>query len=470
MKPHRFILVGALMALLVAGAHAQDSTTTPTADIDNSPRSIRDVGAERPGASAKDSVMKGGSGFSLPSSSANIPTMCELDPYAFGCPMFCVANPTHSYCLPPPPPEPACVAPAPEISSIARAMGSESRDVGCPAGHTGAHQQSRSITERGEQVRNWTCPGPTGSPVSSVSETWLGSYDYGAWATTSNSCAAPAPDPTPTPDPPTPPAPDPTPDPPTPPAPDPTPDPTPPPTCSAPGPEVTSLTRPAGNDTRNAGCPAGHTGQHMQSRSRTENGQQTRSWTCPSPSGSPVSSVSTSWLGTYTYGAWSTTSNTCAEPAPPACVAPPMETFPLSRAAASETRQVACPAGQTGEHWESRSRTERGQHERTWSCPSPTGAPAASGKDVWFGTYDYGSWSTSSNTCEVTAPPTGDGSGSGLPTFPLPELTMCVNPPAQYVEKGWTCELADNQMMWICRSQMFGHEFTYEMVPCNKHD
>lgn len=60
------------------------------------------------------------------------------------------------------------------------------------------------------------------------------------------------------------------------------------------------------------GCPAGQAGQHWQQRNRVENGTRTTSWACPAATGSPVSSTSESWSGTYTASSsWVTTSNTC---------------------------------------------------------------------------------------------------------------------------------------------------------------
>ena len=51
----------------------------------------------------------------------------------------------------------------------------------------------------------------------------------------------------------------------------------------------------------------------MQQRSRVENGTRTTSWPAPAATGSPVSSTSDSWSGTYTAtSGWGTTSNTCA--------------------------------------------------------------------------------------------------------------------------------------------------------------
>ncbi|EPG2130785.1 MULTISPECIES: hypothetical protein [Stenotrophomonas] len=76
------------------------------------------------------------------------------------------------------------------------------------------------------------------------------------------------------------------------------------------------MTRAAPAESQNVGCPAGHAGQHWQQRNRVENGTRTTSWSCPAATGSPVSSTSESWSGTYTASSgWVTTSNTCTPPA-----------------------------------------------------------------------------------------------------------------------------------------------------------
>ena len=79
------------------------------------------------------------------------------------------------------------------------------------------------------------------------------------------------------------------------------------PSCTPPGPTSAAITRSVANENQTVACPAGQTGSITQTRTRTENGTRTTSWTCPGP----TSSTTDTWLGTYNYGGWTTTSNTC---------------------------------------------------------------------------------------------------------------------------------------------------------------
>lgn len=125
-------------------------------------------------------------------------------------------------------------------------------------------------------------------------------------------------------------------------------------------------------------CPSGQSGVITES--------QTTSWTCPSATGSPVSSTS----------AWTVVSNTCAA----TCTAPAPTAEAITRAAAPESQNVGCPYPQVGEHWQQRSRVENGTRTTSWTCPGPT----PSTNDTWLGTYNYGAWTDVSNTCTSTWP------------------------------------------------------------------
>lgn len=312
--------------------------------------------------------------------------------------------------IPTTPPVPLAPSPVVPPSSVAACQPRTERHtdqqrLACPSGQVGAMVQERTGTQ------SYACPEAWAAPVAS-------SVVWGGWATISSSCA---------------------------------------PACSAPSPSSVAITRAAPAEIQNVGCPAGQVGAHMQQRSRSESGTRTTSWTCPGP----TSSTRDTWSGTYTAtGGWVTTSNTCAPPIPtcatpdafyyhynpdvlaagvpafahwnssgyregrqscwappsaPACSAPASEYFAIIQPASDETRNAGCPAGQTvGSHMQARSRTEHGQHVRTWSCPSPTGSPVASGANQWFGTYTYGEWTTTSNTCRRPGLP-GNACGSPCP-------------------------------------------------------
>lgn len=120
-------------------------------------------------------------------------------------------------------------------------------------------------------------------------------------------------------------------------------------------------------------CPSGQTGVITES--------QTTSWSCPTTTGSPVSSTS----------AWTVVSNTCAA----TCTAPAPTTTGISRPLSNQGQDIGCPTGHTGNHWQTRTVTESGTRTTSWACPGPT----SSTTDTWSGSYTYGAWTTTSNTC-----------------------------------------------------------------------
>ena len=182
---------------------------------------------------------------------------------------------------------PVCEVPDPNPQTETRPGGS------CPVGQLGTITESRTLT--------YTCPAPTGSPT----------IEHSEWAVSENTCA---------------------------------------PICVAPAPTTTPQT---------LACPSGQLGQIVQ--------EQTTTWTCPAPTGSPTSTTS----------GWTTTSNTCA----PACVAPPSTTEP---------RTMECPAGQWGRIVQ--------EQTTTWTCPAPTGSP----------TSTTSGWAEISNTCASCPAPASE--------------------------------------------------------------
>ncbi|HDS1588308.1 TPA: type 4 pilus major pilin [Stenotrophomonas maltophilia] len=158
-----------------------------------------------------------------------------------------------------PPPTPGVLPPStPKVLPVCTVPPTQSQNVGCPAGQVGEHWQQRE----------GYC-GEVGGPY----EAWA-TGTYGPWTTVSSTCA---------------------------------------PACVAPSPTSVAISRDAPAERQNVGCPAGQVGEHWQQRSRVENGTRTTSWVCPAATGSPVSSTSDSWSGTYTAtSGWGTTSNNCA--------------------------------------------------------------------------------------------------------------------------------------------------------------
>ncbi|WAW96368.1 hypothetical protein LGM68_05510 [Xanthomonas citri pv. malvacearum] len=162
-----------------------------------------------------------------------------------------------------PEPTPTVLPPStPTVLPVCTVPPTQTQNVNCPAGQIG------NVTQR----RTGYC-GEVGGPY----EAWA-TAAYGPWTTVSSTCA---------------------------------------PACVAPSPTSVAITRTAPAESQNVGCPAGQVGKHWQQRTRVENGTRTTSWVCPTATGSPVSSTSDSWSGTYSAASgWVTTSNTCATPAP----------------------------------------------------------------------------------------------------------------------------------------------------------
>lgn len=127
-------------------------------------------------------------------------------------------------------------------------------------------------------------------------------------------------------------------------------------------------------------CPAGQVGLVFESRSAQH------SYTCPEAWAAPVETVGP-------WSAWAVTSTTCV----PACTPPAPSSTAITRAASNENQTLGCPSGQVGSITQTRTRTERGTRTTSWTCPGPTSTTT----DVWSGAYNYGAWTTTSNTCRA---------------------------------------------------------------------
>lgn len=148
-----------------------------------------------------------------------------------------------------------------------------------------------------------------------------------------------------------------------------------------------------------SGCPAGYTGTITQTR--PEQRTQTHTAYCPAPAGAYAWGAPSAWSAWTPTGGWTTVSSSCAL----ICVPPASTSESITRTVADETQNVGCPAGQTGEQWQQRSRIETGTRTTTWTCPSTTGSPTSSTTDTWSGSYTPTSgWATTSNTCATPAP------------------------------------------------------------------
>ncbi|RRU72114.1 type IV pilus biogenesis protein PilM [Stenotrophomonas maltophilia] len=170
----------------------------------------------------------------------------------------------------------SCVAcPSPSTGSEVQWI---SASQSCPAGYLG------QVTFEKQQVRSrsitYNCPSGTQSVPGPTYGAWSGWADTGSTRNTVNSCQ---------------------------------------PACNAPGPSATAITRWAPDEAREVNsCPAGQVGTVTQVRSRVENGTRTTTWHCPAATGSPVSSTSDSWHGTYSAtSGWSDVGNSCKVDNPP---------------------------------------------------------------------------------------------------------------------------------------------------------
>lgn len=239
----------------------------------------------------------------------------------------------------PPPPStvPACVAPPSWTQT-------DSRSRPCPVGQIGLLFEGRTAQH------SYTCPEAWAAPVETVSP-------WSAWTVTGTTCA---------------------------------------PACTAPAPSTTAITRAAADENANVGCPVGQLGDHWQRRSVTEHGTRTTSWTCPGP----TSATSDTWGAGFTYGAWVTTSNTCAG----ACVLPTPSTQTNTENRTAQ-QSLACPAGQTGEI--KQERQEQRTQTRIAYCPAPTGAYSWGGWSAWSAWTPTTAWATTSNTCVPSGWPSG---------------------------------------------------------------
>lgn len=234
----------------------------------------------------------------------------------------------------------------------------------CPSGETG------TITFEAEQVRTrdiaYACPTGTTSLPSPTTSTWSGWVDTGAIRNLVKTCTAD-------------------------------------PICTPPASTAAPITRALANESRNVGCGGTDPGERWQQRTVSESGTRTTSWACPGP----VSTNTDTWSGAYTYGAWFEVSNTCSTCTPPASTS-----VAITRPLANQTQDVGCPVGYTGNHIQTRTVTENGTRTTSWSCPGPTSSTV----DAWSGTFNYGVWTTTSNTCTETPVYNGQCSQITRPT------------------------------------------------------
>ena len=115
----KMLLASVTTACMLVGmscaVYSQNRSTSPTAELDD-PKKWEDIAPARGG--AQDSRLAGGSGgVVFPESRVTLPSKCEIDPHAYGCPGFCDANPQGLGCpVPPAPAPPAAETPPPAVT------------------------------------------------------------------------------------------------------------------------------------------------------------------------------------------------------------------------------------------------------------------------------------------------------------------------------------------------------------------
>ncbi|MCW4454805.1 type II secretion system GspH family protein [Flavobacterium sp. MXW15] len=181
-------------------------------------------------------------------------------------------------------------------------------------------------------------------------------------------------------------------------------------TCVAPAPEW----RPA---PYKGACPAGMTG----TGSNWTTGER-RTWTCPSPTGSPTN---TGWVWDGTSGVFVDNGDCVAN-----CVVPSPSTQ-TNTETRTATQTLSCPAGQSGAITQSRSEVRT--QTRTASCPTATGPVSWTPWSAWSAWAGVSEWATVSNTCNVLPPLPGcycsgsyfDGVGFVNSFGSFPNLAAC---------------------------------------------
>lgn len=238
-----------------------------------------------------------------------------------------------------------CVVPTPSTKSETQSV-TETQRVACLAGTYGP-TNSITQTRTNTQTRTSTayCPAQTGAYAWGAWSAWTTTAN-GTWTTTSNTCTA----------------------------------------CPAP---VTGQAEYRWED-RSVGCPSGYNGtryvEYYQKRTYTT------SYSCPAGATAPTPSNG-SYSGWADTGQTRNDRNSCVI----ACTPPAATNTAITRAVANENQTLACSSGYIGQIQQTRTRTENGTRRTTWTCPGPT----SSTSDTWLGTYNYGAWTTTSNTCTI---------------------------------------------------------------------
>ena len=247
----------------------------------------------------------------------------------------------------------------------------QNQNLACPAGQVGSIAQTRAFNCAGP-TGSWgawttttntcaTCPGPEtqdlscpvgqfGSITQTRSYNCTGTGGWGSWTTTTNSCA---------------------------------------PQCALPTPSTQTQTRDQ-PEVRASACPAGQYGPtNAVQESRILSQSQSRSATCPAPTGAYVWGAWSPWV-TDNTGRWTEISNACL-----ACPGPSTDV-----GVQWVDTVGACPVGQAGSYtWQ---REQRRTRSMSYTCPAATTALPPATYGAWTGWGDTGLIRNAQNTCAPT--------------------------------------------------------------------
>lgn len=153
-----FIAAVTLLAIASVPAIAQHASKVPTATIDVTPRTVESLGLQRFG--SQDATIAGGSFTGIPDSRVTLPTVCDFDSAALGCPGYCAANPndrlncTVEGVTPPPnPPVVVPIDPGPQVDHCGVVIGPGYPWANCSPVHGGY-----SCPGRGGLPNMFVCP------------------------------------------------------------------------------------------------------------------------------------------------------------------------------------------------------------------------------------------------------------------------------------------------------------------------
>ncbi|WP_152597767.1 type 4 pilus major pilin [Novilysobacter arseniciresistens] len=318
--------------------------------------------------------------------------------------------------------QPACVLPLPH-QQVDRQLRTAYRSPACSAGQAGVLTQAR----REERTRSRTAmcaPSPGYSaPVGNFSwtpytvwSTWTGA---GAWSVVSSSCGQ---------------------------------------ACVLPSPSTETKTKQWVIE-QTLTCPAGQVGAGIRKR-KTFKQPLARKASCPMPASSFT------WSGWNATGPvvesnWATVSTNCA----PACIAPPIQRTPTTRAAPQDVRVEPCDPGFSGTITYRRNQRENGFTGTSYHCPQPSGNYTAQAYTEWLGTfYPTSAWTFTKACSTVCVPPAASTAPATRNIRSERERIECFDgAPGHIIQERFWVEYGTRKTTWSCPAANRGADphYTY---------